>query len=295
MADLAKQDKALKSLMGDQRREITKKVGQMTAGDSNEVKAANRGRILSVKTILLQANQRSQPTFDVRTFLVPSRRIEASPAELQVSGVFIYLLNIFTKTVIKQYIGEAGISPEKAEPVGLLLANIFGQQALQWQGHTYLIDIFLAKYHRVCPVLFGIYGPSNTAAGRQRSGWLPQFTAQENSERMTGLGAGFAAITLRNFSKSAAKNPMPVSLLWRSLATIVNTPAGHATETHYLVLKALLDPVYVQKLIRFYGDVGLALLRKAVLDFPARSNSVAANAVKVLPDLYKRQIDLVLV
>lgn len=289
----ARQDKALKTFMGDNRREITKTVGQMTAGTSAEVKQANRGRISAVVKILQQALQHTQPSVDVRKFLSPSRQLEGVDAsECQVPAVFIYLLNIFVKAVIKQYIGEAGISPEKAEPVGLLVANIFSHRDLQWHGTTYLIDILLAKFHKTCPVLFGIYGSNNTKEGRIRSGWLP-ISAQENSERMTGLGAGFASITSRDFSRAQAKNPMPVEKLWRSLAMIVNTPAAEAIDAHFLVLKALLEPVYVQKLVKFYGVHGVALVRKAVYDFPLQSATPAANALKVLPDIYKKQIDLV--
>ena len=219
---------------------------------------------------------------DVRNFVIPSRHVASSDTEAQISGLFLYLLNQLCKCVIRQYVGDAGINPAKAEPVGLLLASVFGYSPFQWNGTTDLIDILLAKYHKLCPVIFGIYDA------------VPKGFSQEYGEKMTGLAGGFAAITLRNFSRAQAKNPLPSSIFWRTLAMIVNTPRNEIRDAHFLVLKALLDPVYVDKFVRFYGDVAISLLRKAVIEFPAQSNSVAANGVKVLPDIYKRDLKLAL-
>lgn len=290
----AKLDKSLKSTLGDNRREITKIVGQMTSGPS--AKQANNGRVAAIVRILQQSKGYSNPSVDVRKYLIASRNLGSmNPADCQISAIYIYLLNIFVKSVVKQFVGEAGISPEKADPVGLLVAKIFSHPEFQWpgtDGKQYLTDILLAKFHKSCPLLFGIYGSIKTAAGRQRSGWRDDDDVQRYSERMTGLGAGFASITTRDFRRAKVSNPMPVALFWRSLALTVNTPPAQAIDAHFLVLKAMLDPTYVEKLVQFYGRQGIALVRKGAIDFPSQSNTSAANALKVLPDIYAKTAGL---
>lgn len=284
MADIGKQNKQLKNRMGDDRRELNKKVGQMTSGESQEVKLANRDRVRAVRDILQNAMAVREPQVDVREFFVPSRQVSCSDSEAQISGLFIYLVNQLSKIVIRQYVGEAGISPEKAEAVGLLIATIFGQRAFQWNGTTYLIDILLAKYHLRCPALFGVNKfPKD-----------PESTLQQHLESITGLGAGYAALTLRDFSKSQAKNPMPVSMLWNALASIINTPPTQITDEHFTVLKGLLHPDYVRKFIRFYGDMAIALLRQGIIGFTEGKTSSSAQALKSLSLVLGRDLDIVI-
>lgn len=284
MADMGKQNKHLKSRMGDDRRELNKKVGQMTSGDSQEVKLANRDRVRAVRDILQNAMNFRDPQVDVREYLVPSRGVSCSDAEAQISALFIYLVNQLSKIVIRQYVGEAGISPEKAEAVGLLIATIFGQRAFQWMGTTYLIDILLAKYHFRCPVLFGVNKFPKDADS----------TLQQHLESITGLGAGYAALTLRDFSKSQGKNPMPVSMLWGTMASIINTPPNQVTDEHFTVLKGLFHPDYVRKFVRFYGDMAIAILRQGITVFTANKSSTAAQALKSLSLVLERDLDLVI-
>jgi len=248
-------------------------------------------------TLLKEAAAVAEPRTDARRFLAyppPATDDSKGPALL------VYLLNIFSKAIISQFINEAGVSPKTADPIGVVGVSVFAANEFRWKG-TSLIDIMIAKFHVVCPVLWGIYGDEKSTQGKTRLGWWredkngPWVSEQRHSERMTGLGAGFAAIALRNFEKSRLENPYPNVRYWQSLASIVNVPPQEATQTHFIVLKAMIEN-YETRFLEFYGDAAKIALKKALIDFPKRATdkSVAASAVAVLPDVLRRDKKLTL-
>ncbi|KAF2094733.1 hypothetical protein NA57DRAFT_79902 [Rhizodiscina lignyota] len=281
MAEFAKRDQAFKQWMGDARRFIRAKVGQMIDGTSKEIKEGNLDRIKEIRAVLQQALQTDQHYVDIRHFVIPAHQGQYPDDKAQVSGLFIYLLNQVSKSAMSQMVEDAGIKPTKAEPLGLLVTSIFGHNLIQVAGQLHLADIHLAKYHHECPALFGIYDI------------LPKGFTSEYAEKMTGLAAGFAATTLRKYPPGLrSKNPFPSSLYWSALARIVNTPPAAITDTLFIVLKALLDPAYAAKFIEEYGNIGILLLKRAVVEFPASSNNVAAMSIKVMADLYAKKLNL---
>jgi nucleoporin GLE1 len=211
--------------------------------------------------------------------------------------LFIYLLNLFSKAVISQFIDEAGASPKTADPIGVIAVSIFAQAELCWRGAS-LIDILICKMRVVCPVLFGIRGNEKTEEGRARLGWWrgeggEWVSDQIHNTRMTGLGAGYAAISLRDFSKSSNTNPYPPTKYWQSMASIVNTPPEEASSTQFIVLKAMIEN-YEQRFMGFYGIAARAALQVALVDFPGRAqeNTVAVSSLKVLGDKLQRDVGL---
>jgi nucleoporin GLE1 len=191
------------------------------------------------------------------------------------------------------------VSPKAADPVGVVAVQIFASNEFQFRGMP-LIDILMAKFRVVCPVLWGVYGSDKTEEGRARLGWQRDdnrhwVTEQRHGERMTGLGAGFAAISLRNFSRSNLKNPYPNAKYWEALANIVNVPGEQATQTHYIVLKAMIEN-YEIRFLEFYGNAALAALKKALVDFPrqAKERSAAVSALQVLPEVLRNDKKLTL-
>jgi len=232
-------------------------------------------------TLLKEAAAVAEPRTDARRFLAyppPATDDSKGPALL------VYLLNIFSKAIISQFINEAGVSPKTADPIGVVGVSVFAANEFRWKG-TSLIDIMIAKFNVV----------------KTRLGWWredkngPWVSEQRHSERMTGLGAGFAAIALRNFEKSRLENPYPNVRYWQSLASIVNVPPQEATQTHFIVLKAMIEN-YETRFLEFYGDAAKIALKKALIDFPKRATdkSVAASAVAVLPDVLRRDKKLTL-
>ena len=122
----------------------------------------------------------------------------ASPSGLgntQGPALLLYLLNICAKALINQFISESGVNPKTADALGILGTAIFAMPDFQWEGRLSFIDIFLAKYHVVCPVLFGVASNEDrTQRGKLGLGWRREDGAfvseQRHFERMTGLGAG---------------------------------------------------------------------------------------------------------
>lgn len=209
-------------------------------------------------------------------------------------ALFLYLLNMLSKGLIAQLISEAGPTPAAAEGIGHLTVSIFSQAEFLWRGHS-LIDIFMAKMRVVCPALFGFRGRDTTEQGRILLGWKKEGGAwvsdQTHSERMTGLGAGYASICLRDFSRSPNPSPWKPWHYWQTLATITSTPPDEASSTQFMVLKAMIE-LSEQKFLRFYGTAGLAALRVALVDFPEKSlqkgaanMSLAVVADKLLKDM----------
>lgn len=211
--------------------------------------------------------------------------------------LFIYLLNIFSKALVSQFIDEAGVAPKIADPIGVVAVSVFAQARLCWRGVS-LIDILICKMRVSCPVLFGIRGNEKTEEGRARLGWRrgeggEWVSDQVHNARMTGLGAGFAAISLRDFTKSSNNNPFPPTMYWRAMASIVNTPPEEASSTQYIVLKAMIEN-YEQRFMNFYGNAARAALQVALVDFPGRAleNTVAVSSLKVLGDKLGKDVGL---
>ncbi|OJD17619.1 hypothetical protein AJ78_02318 [Emergomyces pasteurianus Ep9510] len=294
-----KKNPVLKQHMGDMRRTIKKCVGQLVTDD----KVANRTPTNEITTVLKKALTLTEPSVDVRQFLAfhpQPLAASTNKAETKAPALLLYLLNIFSKAIIAQLIAEAGITPKYAEPLGVLTAQVFSMDAFTYNGIS-MIDLLLAKYHAVCPILWGFYGNEATDAGKAAIGWWRErndqqhpgrfISPQTHEERMVGLGAGFAAISLRNFAKSTRKNPVPNTYFWRACANILNVPPSEVQDTHLLVLSALLRHS-APRIVGFWGDVGLALLRRAVVEFPAslgeRKNAARAS-VEILRDVFVRE------
>jgi len=211
----------------------------------------------------------------------------------------IYLLNILAKVSISQFCSEAGANPNAAEPIGTVLVSVFANPNYLFRGVS-LIEILMAKFRIVCPVLFGVRGNDKTEEGRARLGWKKDandnwISEQEHNDRMTGLGAGYASICLRNFSKSSMRNPWPATNYWFSLASISSTPQGETSSTQFVVTKALVDN-YTSKFVGLFGDMGVRALHVVLEEFPRKApqGNVAASSLQVLAAKLRRDTGLVL-
>jgi nucleoporin GLE1 len=240
---------------------------------------------------------------DVRRFFVhaPDEIANLSEEEAKVSAIFIYLLNIFVKAVVSQLINEAGIKLEYAEPLGVVVAQIFSSEQFSFKGFAFS-DIFWAKYRISCPALFGFYGDEKTLAGKEALGWKrfeaggPFLSETDHRQRMVGLGGGFAAVTLRNFGKTNRKNPFPNHIFWKTVAKITSVPPQDLQETHFYILYAMLR-FSAERIIGFWGHAGLALLRTTIVNIPNNTKNKQAGAIgqlKVLKGLYATEKDIII-
>lgn len=248
--------------------------------------------------IIHAANKVPEPTVDIRNYFALPPNTNATP---QVPGVLIFFLSHFSKLWLTQCAAELVSKTEMAEPYGVFASTIFARKELRWDGLP-LIDIMLAKYHKLCPVLFGIYGSQKTEQGRVRIGWQRDKDSgawaaeQMHYESMTGLGSGFASLSLRDFKKSSNPNPLPNTHYWAALARIVNTPPNEVQPTHLVVLKAMVDN-YVPRFISFFGQAGVAALKKALVHFPKNVPEGSRSfvvAVETLAEVYETSLRLTL-
>ncbi|KAL9943029.1 hypothetical protein D7B24_009095 [Verticillium nonalfalfae] len=299
--ELDKQSKVvgspLKGKLGDMRRQARKAMGQLTAG-----KGANARPINTIVATLKESLDGSVPSYlvDGSIFVADSRdpvegAVHNGP---QLPAVFIYLLSHLSKAMIHQFASEVGANPKSAEPIGIVAAHLFSNPDFHWRGKP-MIDILIAKFRVACPVLFGARGNDRTEAGRIAVGWRREdgrwISEQAHSDRMTGLGAGFASISLRDFSKASKKNPYPPSHYWTAMAKIVNSPPALISNTQYTVLKAMIDG-HETRFLQFYGNAAIEALRTALVEFPkkAPATSHTAQALQVLGQVLQRDSGLAL-
>ena len=224
----------------------------------------------------------------------------------QLPALFIYLLNYFAKYVVSQFVNEAGVNPELADPIGVVVVQIFSRTEFLWRGET-MIDILMAKVRVTCPVLFGVRGNEATEEGRARLGWIRDesgsfISEQIHGTRMVGMAAGYAALCLRDFSKSKLKNPWHPTHYWQTMASIVATPTSQRSTTQYVVLRSMIDG-YEGTFLKFYGNAARAALTVALVTFPKEAvakdstvplSSSAVGGVQVLADKLARDRGIIL-
>ncbi|EPE05370.1 gle1-like protein [Ophiostoma piceae UAMH 11346] len=287
MALQSKQNPALKARMGDMRRDIRKSFGQLTSGGLKENKVPV-ARIAATLQAGLNNEVPSEP-IDPNQFVLEPRTQAVEGCQHNeglLPSLYLYLLNIFAKAAISQFINESGADPRTAEYIGQVVVKVYSEAQFLWRGQT-MIDMLVAKYRVVCPVLFGFRGNDRMERGRAQVGWRKEdgrwIAEQYHIDRMTGLGAGFAAITLRDFSRVKRTTPWPPTVYWTALAQIVNTPAAEMSETQCYVLKAMIADNET-KFLGFYGNAGIAALRCALVDYPSRipKSTAASETLKVL-------------
>ena len=281
----AKSDAKLKPQVGEMRRAMRTSVGQLT--DSKE-KGVNTKPTQRIRSTLQAATATvASPPVNLTPYIYIDSKIPATHTEATIPSLLLYLLSMFSKAVIAAFTSECAVNPKAAEPIGTLVAQIFSNADFQVplnpsepSSTTSLISVLISKLHVTCPVLFGITGNESTSAGRQALGWRREFTNNNASQkshvpeithysRLVGLSAGFAAISLRNFAKTKAQNPYPPRHFWSSLASIVNTPPAKIQNSHLIVLKNMLEGG-VERFLLFYGNVGVAALREALVVLPQK-------------------------
>lgn len=286
----------LKKDLGDFRRDVRKRMGQFT-----EDKDENRKILTLLAEAVLKGNSVAGPLVDVRDYVVRSLLPTVDLSDNQVPALRIFLLNIMAKSAVQQLVVAAGPKPETADPIGLACVSVFANHNLRWQGFP-LSDILLAKLHQSVPVLFGINGDEATNQGRTNLGWArdPHPTAKHEwllehsaTEKWIGIGAGFAACTLRLY-RSPTLHPLPPTLFWESAARLLNTPPNERTQAHFFLLRAFIE-YSTPKIITTFGQQGLALIQRALKTYPTESGSArGASSLASIVATVKRDYNLIL-
>ena len=282
-------DTAIKETVADARRCITAEVGKLS-----DDKDLNKKAVTKIRSFIF--DNLTIPTKTVGTmvpvnfFLPPQLQLNDND-EAKISDQSAYALVVLAQKVTHIMMKYAFGEPQRAESVGVMTSSIFSAAQIQYnrqnprtsyEATQNLFPILLAKYHKVCPVLFGISAPTNDQQGRSKLGWalLPSgdddvpktilVPENEHFDRMKGLAIGFSSIALRNFASSSARNPFPPTEFWKSLAMIINMPPEKVTATHVCVLRNMFGHRGMTRFMLFFGTVGQAVLREAFVEFPKR-------------------------
>lgn len=264
-------------LLSEWRRSIAQACGTLAKGTPKGNSVAMRK---AVDILENAAKFEGAPMIDMSSIIISAH----PPVHGQGSAILVFLLNHFAKSIVGRMIEEASRDPEMAEPLGIMVVTVFARPTLSFQGHS-LIDLLWAKYHRVCPILFGIWGDERTQIGRTRLGWWKEgdkfITADSHYDRNSGLAIGFSAITLRNFSKQRTDNPAPNNVFWTALARLTNALDAELQPTHFYVIRSMLR-LHIPRFMQLYGKAGMAAIRHALVAFPARGKNNGIEAANML-------------
>ncbi|KAI9735275.1 MAG: hypothetical protein M1834_001866 [Cirrosporium novae-zelandiae] len=277
--------------MSDWRREITKRVGQVVLGKGGATAPSQE-----IRKVLEAASKVQSPPVNIREFLAhpPNDGSDGS-----FSALVLFLLNSFVKAILKQFIAESGVRPETANNIGVLFSQTMRTQMVRWNNIP-LIDIFLAKYHKICPILFGYSGPEQTVKGKKAIGWYfdkyanggqgQWVTKQIHEQRMIGLAAGFAACSMRIYPKPG-ENPFPSPFAWYSFSCLLNPPVEEMTPTHFIVLRWLIAG-NERRMVRIWGNYAHWILKRCLEILPTQvafRNDPAAESLMVLKETLQDQ------
>jgi nucleoporin GLE1 len=287
----------LKGPVGDTRRNMRKRLGQVTTERKDSQAAIGRLRAECFDKAL----QTPGPLIDIRPYIVSHQIPQLSnEADAQYPALLLYAWICFEKSVIQQWNQEAASEDHTIiQELGLIAASLYSDPKYQWKGAVPLTDTLLAKLHRVCPMMFGISGNMTTKQGLARLG-LDKYGGSDTNlnsylQMATGVGAGYAALSLRQFS---GKNPaVPMADYWRAVAFICNTPSEALYPGHFMCLKGLLRD-FIKKFLTFYGAPAKAVVRRATRSLPDRAPRErpgmkdAADIVRTMPDTWKRTVQI---
>jgi nucleoporin GLE1 len=276
----------LKGPVGDARRALRTRLGQINVERKDSAAAIKRLRTECFDVALNTPG----PMIDIRPYIIshPMPQL-ANENEAAYPAFLLYVWICFEKFLLEQFTKEAANPDGRIiQEIGLIAASLFGDQKYMWKGLP-ITDIVLAKLHKACPPLFGIRGTMDTKEGRLRLGWLESSTQETYTQRMRGIGAGYASMSLRSF---ASKTPaIATSEYWRAIVSICNTPPDQLWPGHFAILSGLVRD-YHKKFLQFYGVPARGVLRRAVVDLPARAPERckdAASTIAVLREGWKRE------
>ncbi|KUJ19648.1 GLE1-domain-containing protein [Mollisia scopiformis] len=285
----------LKDVAMKQGADIRVALGQLSIGNKN-ANVFNKLRDIMKDSLTYQVNigQGAQvPMIDPSPYVlrVPAPVTDGTAKNNgdQLPVLFIYLLSIFSKALIAQAAQEAALKSESAEPIAMAAHQIFSHPDLLWRGMS-MIDILIAKLRKSCGALFGFRGAETKDTGRITLGWKKEdgmwVSESIHYDRMRGIGAFYAGLTLRRYKNRV--NPYPPPHYWRAMAAILTCPQQERSNTSYYVLGALIKG-YEGKFQEFYGDFARLALEAALIHYPmgAREKNVAVMTLLTLGDKAK--------
>lgn len=281
--------KDIKDAVSNARSAINKGVGQLSTGDKETNQKAEGKMIDCLRQLLASPTPYIGQQMPVNFFLPPSLSLNDNDQTVITDQAGFFMCHL-VQQVVKLFCSYVSGEPRRAEPIGTMITKIFGNPAIQYarQGTDLpasrksqsLITIMLAKYHKICPGLFGITAKQNTGSGKIKLGWalVPNENGPKNElisedsqyDRYAALAIGYSAFALRNASTVKIDNPYPPKYFWKSLAQLINLPPEQVQPIHLCILRNMFGYDGVKRFLLFFGDVGMAALREAFVEFPKR-------------------------
>jgi nucleoporin GLE1 len=231
----------------------------------------------------------------------------------------LYLVSLLCKYAIHNYCTNTLTNINAAEPVGIMLMQVFMQDYLWFPvspstihpaTSISLFHLMVAKYHASAPQLFGITGRESDAKTRLR--WRGARDANERKayipetqyyDRLVGLAAGWSSLSLRTFARprptptnpnpNPARPVWPARNFWLSVAHIVNTPAGEIQIGQLVLLKTMLE-TGLERMVKYWGATAVAVLRRALVELPKEmprniAESSTVKAMGILREKWARE------
>ncbi|ODQ67581.1 GLE1-domain-containing protein, partial [Nadsonia fulvescens var. elongata DSM 6958] len=226
--DVVKDNKELKSFTFKSKREIKKKMAQMSTS------LAQLKKIMEdIKGILTTAFQFNEVAYK-------------------------WLLNFMAKAIVNQAETEVIVNIQAANAIGILATHMMS-------NYTGFKDILLARIIKKCPYLVGYTCNIDTEEGRRRMGWkyLENANKWEDetayAERMGGICGIWSVVTQVRFGPTSNVHPYPISNSWKMLARQVDTPTEKLTNAHFCVVAAWWD-ISASKFLMAFGRQGDKLM-----------------------------------
>lgn len=218
-----------------------------------------------LKKLCNQCKRKINPKFGQLTHSVPhtkqiSQDLEEifNQAKQHSEIVYLWLLNFFAKSIIRQAENETIVAPQSALPLGMLAAKIMSV-------FPECKDLLIARFVKKCPLVIGFTCDIDTEEGRVRMAWRKPNDKWEDetvySERMGGIASVYAAITQIKFGAHTV-DPYPIDHSWTMMARLVNTAADKLTNTHFTVVAAWWE-VTATRFLQTYGIQARKMLQAA--------------------------------
>jgi nucleoporin GLE1 len=84
-------------------------------------------------------------------------------------------------------------------------------------------------------------------------------------------------------------------MFWTSLQKLLSVPPAQIKDTQISLLHAMLQNSS-ERILAFFGQIGLALMRRAIIELPAAlpRQTMSVNQLKLLKETYARDRNLLL-
>lgn len=175
--------------------------------------------------------------------------------------IYLWALNFCSKNILDQAEAEVSVSLDRANPLGLLCCYLLCE-------FPELKELLIARFIKKCPFIIGYTCSLGTPEGMKDMGWRKGEDPGQYSERMAGITATWAIITISQPLKNTYVHPYPIQHTWKFISRMLNTPVGRLTDGHFAVVGGWWD-VASKVFAEAFGKQGIKVLETICIQWPA--------------------------